>query len=168
MIVHSKYWHQFFREPFSTFGRFMARDLLRLPRPSRLERYTNIFFVFFASGVMHLVIDHFAGVQNSGAMTFFCAFAPAIMIEDGVQEIWRRIRGNRDEIPLLWRKIMGFLWVTVWLGATSSWYLDPLLQSAKAPPVVPFGLRSQAPLSILGGAVLVGGITLKLVFEVEV
>ncbi|KAJ5179843.1 hypothetical protein N7492_003053 [Penicillium capsulatum] len=164
-----KYWHQYFREPFSTFGCFLARNVLRLPRPSRLERYTNLFFVFFASGVMHLVIDHYAGVQESGAMPFFCAFAPGIMIEDAIQELWRRTRGYPEsEISSPWRKAVGFLWVILWLGATSSWYVDPLLQTAKPPPVVPFGLRSQIPLPVLGSVLLAGGVGLKLVFEVEV
>ncbi|KAJ5360904.1 hypothetical protein N7517_010095 [Penicillium concentricum] len=128
--VWGKFWHQFFRWPLTSVGNYIARDVLGLLRPSLLERYTNIFFTFFTSGVLHLACDAILGVplSSSGAMQFFCSFPLAIMIEDGVQEVWRRAMGQEkddDRVVLLWQRLVGYLWVGVWMCVTSPWYLYP-------------------------------------------
>ncbi|OQE38532.1 hypothetical protein PENCOP_c008G07844 [Penicillium coprophilum] len=125
-----KFWHQSFRWPLTSVGNYIARDILGLRRPSLLERYTNIFSTFFTSGVLHLACDAILGVppSTSGAMRFFCSFPLAIMIEDGVQEIWRRATGqNKDEdrVMPIWQRLLGFVWVGLWMCVTSPWYLYP-------------------------------------------
>ncbi|CAG8050681.1 unnamed protein product [Penicillium nalgiovense] len=112
-----KFWHQPLRWPFTSVSNYITRDVLRLPRPSILERYANISFTFFMS--------------ESGAVKFFCSFPLAIIIEDGVEVIWHRLAGQ-DKVDIqpvqsvpFWQRLIGFLWVGVWMCVTSPWYLYP-------------------------------------------
>ncbi|KAJ5763071.1 hypothetical protein N7533_001752 [Penicillium manginii] len=108
-----KFWHQMLRQPFTTMSNFLARDVLHLPRPSILERYTNTFIVFFLSGVMHFILDIVADIpwELSGAMHFFLSFVLGIMIEDGVQALWKRvsppqISKDGEVVTPLWKKVV--------------------------------------------------------------
>ncbi|KJZ80340.1 hypothetical protein HIM_00190 [Hirsutella minnesotensis 3608] len=124
-----KFWHQSFRWPLTSVGSYISRDLLGLSRPSLTERYANIFFTFFTSGLLHLVCDAILGVppSESGAMLFFCVAPLGIMIEDAVQELWRRATGpwKQGASVVLWQKCLGFVWTCAWMCATSPWYLFP-------------------------------------------
>ena len=51
------------------------------------------------------------------------------MLEDGVQEIYRRIRG--DAKPALWSKIAGYFWVLAFLSWSTAAWQYPLLLVAK-------------------------------------
>lgn len=91
------------------------------------------------------------------------------MIEDGVQALWRGRRAFEDKgDPPLWRRILGFAWVVLWLAVTSPWYFEPISRRPKAVPLVPFSIVGQIGLSAVAAIVLIGGVALKLVFEVEV
>ncbi|KAF4965145.1 hypothetical protein FSARC_7012 [Fusarium sarcochroum] len=125
----STFWHQYCRWGLTSISNFICRDLLRIPRPSLVERYLNITMVFLASGLFHVVTDTFnwAPPYKLPTMAFFGAFAIGIMIEDAVQVLCRQITGvnTRDEkqrVPL-WHKLVGYVWVSLWLTLTTSWYL---------------------------------------------
>lgn len=157
------------RQPLTTVGCFVARDVLRLPRPSVWERYTNTFVVFFTSGVVHLVLDMSSRVPSSGAMPFFCVQTLGIMLEDGVQAIWKRLHGGvKSRDSPVWQRVIGHIWVLVWFGVTSVWYFGQMSQAPELASIVPFDFQSHIPVFILGSILFVGGIILKLVFEVEV
>ncbi|KAJ0331933.1 hypothetical protein COL922a_011708 [Colletotrichum nupharicola] len=139
---------------------YLCRDLLRLPRPSRLERYFNIALVFMGSGLVHVMLDMFCWQPPLKAPTlaFFGSFAMAIMIEDGVQEVWRRISGEEDsKIVPLWHKIVGYIWVSTWLTVTSPWYLyHAVRQPVQVKWLVPFSiLNMMGP--VAGNVLLFGG-----------
>ncbi|KAF4830797.1 Acetyltransferase TRI7 [Colletotrichum tropicale] len=144
---------------------YICRDLLRLLRPSRLERYLNIALVFMGSGLVHVMLDTFCWEPSLKAPTlaFFGSFAVAIMIEDGVQEVWRRFAGVEDSKKVrLLHKIVGYFWVSTWLTVTSPWYLYHAVRQ-------PVDVKWLVPFSILGmmgpvaGNVLLfgGGLVLK-------
>lgn len=161
--THRKFWHQSFRWPLTSVGSFVARDVLRLPRPSLLERYTNIFFTFFTSAVLHLACDAILGIppSGSGAMPFFCVVPLAIMFEDGVQEVWRRVTGPSQGAVPFWQRLVGFLWVGSWMYATSPWYLYP---AARQPPertwMVPVSVVGEIGLRVAQKVLLVYGVVL--------
>ncbi|RHZ54853.1 acetyltransferase spyB [Aspergillus thermomutatus] len=133
------YWHQMFRWPLTATSNYLARDLLALPRPSLLERYTNIFFVFLLSGVMHVMSDLFMGIplSQSTSLFFFCSMPLGIMIEDAVQAAWSRLTDSRPpgrvssvaidgrSVPC-WHKLVGFIWVCSWLSLTTPVWLYPM------------------------------------------
>lgn len=174
----STFWHQYLRWPLTSLSNFLARDVLRLKRPSVLERYTNIYFVFLGSGVFHLIYDTYLGSVpgESKAVMFFSSFAFGIMIEDGVQEAWRRLNGEsgtRKETPKngvpVWHKVVGFIWVVVWLLLTAPWYLYP---SARLPTdikwLVPFSIVELIGMPTSGIVLAAGGLCLMFVVGGEI
>ncbi|KAJ5783147.1 hypothetical protein N7457_004921 [Penicillium paradoxum] len=170
-----KFWHQMLRLPLTSLSNFLARDVLRLPRPSVLERYTNVFIVFFFSGLMHAIFDILRNVsiQESGAISFFLSFVVGYMIEDGIQALWKRTQGsqNTNGTPPWWQKAIGLIWVGAWLGVTSTWLFGTMTQKPKHKIVlVPFTLLGSGLIDFrtLGSIVLVSGVVLKLIFEGEI
>ncbi|CAF9934469.1 MAG: hypothetical protein HETSPECPRED_009237 [Heterodermia speciosa] len=130
-----KYWHQSNRYPFQGAGNYVCKDLLGLR--GRVQRYVNILGVFALSGVFHVVTDRAEGIgwEESRAMRFFCAQAGGILVEDGVQELWRRwVRKRRGgagdggdgdvDVPV-WAKAVGYVWTWTFLSVTAGWFAQP-------------------------------------------
>lgn len=127
-----KFWHQNLQLNILGPARFITYDVLRLPREGLIQRYTLIFFVFFASGCFHTVSDIGASValNQSGALRFFTTQALGIMLEDGVQEIYRCMRGGTK--PALWSRIVGYAWVLAFISwSTAAWQYPALLIAKK-------------------------------------
>src|ERR1700760_1370713 len=125
-----KFWHQSLRWPHTALSNLITRDMLHLPKSSLLERYSNNFLAFTFSGMLHVFIDIGNGKSEwSPTMLYFQSFAFGIMIEDGVQALWRRFSGEKfaysdDDVPI-WKKIVGFVWVFGFLSIVSPWYMYP-------------------------------------------
>ncbi|KAI2731882.1 hypothetical protein CBS147332_1021 [Penicillium roqueforti] len=168
-----KFWHQMLRLPLTSTSNFLARDVLRLPRSSLVERYTNVFIVFFFSGLIHVVLDSLRDVspREPGTMSFFLSFVIGYIIEDGVQALWKRTRGSRDNIglPTWWQKTIGYCWVLTWLGVTSPWYFrTKMLKPEQHMVWVPFSVAGLISPLLLNSIVIGGGLVLKFVFEGEI
>lgn len=142
-----------------------------------MERYTNIFIVFLLSSLLHTVLDYIQAVplEYSGAIPFFLSMVLAIMVEDGVQALWRRVQANpdarsssEDALPL-WKRTVGILWVMAWLGVTSTWYWHPMscLPQGKA-TFVPISLVERVGFGPVGVVLLLGGVGLYFGFGVEI
>lgn len=171
--IDSKFWHQMLRVPLTSCSNFLARDVLGLPRLSSVERYINVFIVFFLSGLVHVIIDILRNVtpQESGAMAFFLSFCVGYMIEDGVQALWKRLRcsQNTSGEPLWWQKTVGFIWVAAWLGYTSTWFFGSAVQEpGKQMVLIPFSVVSLIGLPMLSTIVLAGAVPLMVIFEGEI
>jgi len=65
-----------------------------------VARYLKIFVTFFLSGFIHLLPDLTAGItfSQSGALRFYCVQVLGIILEDGVQEIYRRAGGKEGKV----------------------------------------------------------------------
>jgi hypothetical protein len=100
-----------------------------------------------------------------GTMMFFQSFALAIMLEDGVQALWRRFSGEKkrddsDENVLLWQKLVGYVWVMIFYSLVAPWMMYPVI---RIPPekkwMVPISvvdaLGIRATGMILGGLAVV-------------
>ncbi|KAJ5357884.1 hypothetical protein N7541_005042 [Penicillium brevicompactum] len=169
------------RRPFTSVSNYIARNVLNLPRSSILERYTNLFTVFFISAVFHVVVDILQSIpmEKSGLMSFYLAFVLGIMLEDGVQEVWKRtgcpdasreaMVHHSTNIMSFWKRAIGFIWVTIWLGATSTWYFAPMTQSATGDlHMVPLSVANHLGLEQLVGVILIYGAVIAFIFEVEI
>ncbi|KAJ5770141.1 uncharacterized protein N7511_002192 [Penicillium nucicola] len=168
-----KFWHQLLRQPFTSISNFIARDVLCLPRSSLIERYTNVFIVFFLSGLLHFLIDIVSCIpaQESGAMFYFLSFVLGFMIEDGVKAFWKNMYPQaKDSMdpPPLWQRAVGFVWTMSWIGVISTRYLLPMQRPEAQAVLVPFNVADWIGLPALVGIVGVGAALLKLVFEVEI
>ena len=161
------------RLPLTSTSNFLARDVLGLPRSSLVERYTNVFIVFFFSGLIHVVLDSLRNVSlwEPGTMSFFLSFVFGYIIEDGVQALWKRTRGSRNNInlPTWWQKTLGYCWVLTWLGVTSPWYFRTgMLKPEQQMVLAPFGVSDLISPLVLNSIVIGGGLVLKFVFEGEI
>ncbi|CEJ57804.1 hypothetical protein PMG11_06483 [Penicillium brasilianum] len=173
-----KFWHQFLRGSFQGISNFIARDILHLPRPSILERYTNIFIVCFLSGILHVWTDYVQNIpfENSGALIGFTSTALAIMFEDGVQHLWKRFSpptekkdSSEDDLPPLWQRVVGYVWTLTWLGVTSTWFLYPNNELPKEHAmIVPVSLAERVGMQPLGGVVLGTGLLVGYLFKAEI
>ncbi|KAJ5124398.1 uncharacterized protein N7515_008223 [Penicillium bovifimosum] len=175
------FWHQFMRQPFTSISDFVARRVLCLQRHSKAERYTNLFIVFLISAVLHVVVDVLQSVpaERSGSMVFYLAFVPGIMFEDAVQGIWKQIAAvpksrqvGEASLPAIvppWKRAVGYIWVMLWLGVTSTWYFTPMIQSTQPDmQMVPFSVTKCIGLDTVVKIVVGGGAVIALVFEVEI
>ncbi|KAJ5165845.1 hypothetical protein N7492_006141 [Penicillium capsulatum] len=172
-----KFWHQFLRQPFTAVSSFLTRDVLGLPRPSLLERYTNIFLVFLLSGILHVMIDYgqCVPVHYSGSLHYFLSFVCGIMIEDGAQSLFRYMclskpsSTKQDDGTLLWRRVVGWIWIMGWIGIFSTWYLHPLRETPQDQyALIPFSLAAYIGLQPVVGIVVVGGVIVGICFQVEI
>jgi hypothetical protein len=140
-----------------------------LPKPSLLERYTNIFIVWTISGFFHGIQVH-ASNRGSylGTMFFFQSFAIATMIEDGAQELYRRCFGEGDGTVSWWKKCIGFLWVCAFISLVAPLYIYP---TARAPAsFLPnrldrYNLTDRYGAGTVGSLLLIGHLILKAVFK---
>ncbi|KAB5530400.1 membrane bound O-acyl transferase family-domain-containing protein [Coniochaeta sp. 2T2.1] len=149
-------WHQLIRRFYNDPAIFLAHDVLGLPATGLTQRYFKIFVTFFVSGFAHALGD--AAARNvswaeSGCVRFFCTQTVGIIIEDGVQEIWRRIYGGVDghgiglqkgqkpgsksiaskrPRPAVWKRVVGFLWVWAFLAWTTPSWFYPIMSHKRA------------------------------------
>lgn len=155
----------------------ISRDILRLPRPSILERYTNISIVFFLSALMHVGTDWLQGVppKYSGAITFFQLQALGIMLEDGVQALWNQLvsmqRGPSDkDMPTpLWHKFMGYIWIIAWFGITTTiWSNSKMALPREDFTLVPYSIAAKVGINAVIGTALVGSAVAWFAFGIEI
>ncbi|RHZ46021.1 wax synthase family protein [Aspergillus thermomutatus] len=124
------FWHQSFRWPMQSIASCVCRDLLRLPRPSLVERYLNVTCVFAISAFLHITIDGRADIwlPHSGALRCFLVQPLGIMLEDAVQEAFRRFRGGPNHHTTIWTRLIGYLWVWGFLTLLAPLYNFPLFR----------------------------------------
>ncbi|KAE8445948.1 hypothetical protein EG329_012727 [Mollisiaceae sp. DMI_Dod_QoI] len=116
-----KFWQQNLQLTFKGPADFITHAILRIPQGTIFSRYSKIFFAFAVSGSLHTGSDFGGAIPftQSGAFRFFCTQALGIILEDGIQEVYRRIFGDRKR---LLREAVGYLWVFTWLcWSTPSW-----------------------------------------------
>lgn len=160
------------RHPLSSVSDFITHDGLGLARGSLLGKYTVVYLVFFFSGGLHVVLDYVQAipVNESGALLLFNLAPLGMMLEDGVKAAWKRAQaaGNEGRQLRVLLKALGYFWAMGWLGITSTWFFYPQMLRPENQNLVPWSLAQTAGLPIIGGVVVVWGILVALVFEVEV
>ncbi|PYH89122.1 hypothetical protein BO71DRAFT_364127 [Aspergillus ellipticus CBS 707.79] len=167
-----KFWHQYLRWPFTSVSTAITCRVLRLPKPSLIERYLNLTIVFLLSGTMHVCANIVSGVEggNPGTLLFFLAQAGAIIFEDTVQHFWQRRRGIAGTGTPIWQRIVGFLWVFGWLGTSFAWWWYPIMRALMESDwygmlraIQVLGLSMPGIVAVVVG----GGIFLRMVFGAE-
>jgi Membrane bound O-acyl transferase family len=136
------------RQPFSSIGNFLVKDVLRLNTPRLLVRYSKILATFFVSGLLHLVVDLALGMSfsESGSVRFFCTQALGIAIEDSVQAIYRARSGGRSRMSIqtqAWAKSIGYVWVVAFLAWSTPVWVYPAIRMNKGEAddrILPFSL----------------------------
>ena len=87
--------------------------------------------------------------SQSGALRFFCTQSLGIMIEDVVQEVNRRIRGQRNvsKSEAFWKEAVGYVWVLLFLSwSTAAWQYPAMMTMRREDNVFAMSaLRSLKP-----------------------
>ncbi|KAI8933694.1 hypothetical protein NX059_009412 [Plenodomus lindquistii] len=165
------FWHQILRWPFTSNTNFLTRQILKLPVPSLLERYTNNFLVFLLSGILHAVSANIMrlSVVESGAIPYFSSFALGMMLEDGVQALYNKFhvsKSDKERKIANWEKVLGFSWVVFWMSLTSPWYMFPSrrIVAGEAAWVLPFNLTRKIGMPMMWGLLGAFGLFVRWVF----
>ena len=157
---------------------FITQRGLGLPKPSILERYTNILLVFTLSGILHALTDMGAGRSTYlGTMMFFQSFTLGIAIEDAVQELWRRFfettmptkaSGSGSETAG-WKKVAGAIWTMFFICMVAPWYGYPVVVTPLEERwILPYLLTEKLGAPVTGLAVGLGATILKVAFKPEI
>lgn len=120
------------RWPLAPISDFVVSDVLRIPRPSFIRRYLSVFITFACSGAVHTYYGYYDRIRTQSdllpIMGFFCLFAVGVLVEDTVQQMWRKAEqqfySKSGGCPL-WQKVVGFGWVLGWAVLTAPWFLYP-------------------------------------------
>lgn len=116
-----------------------------------------LFTVFFLSGLFHLAEDAGEGMkwQDSGSLRYYCMQPVGIMLEDGVQEIYRRKIKSKsksngtttttagDDNNKRWARMVGYIWFVAWMTWTTPAWVYPKAVMAKGGQqdrILPFSL----------------------------
>ncbi|KAF3087274.1 hypothetical protein TWF569_008951 [Orbilia oligospora] len=122
-LFWGKFWHQTLRWHFSKPAQFITHKIFQLPKTGLIQRYVNTYGVFLISGIWHAgqswLMLHSQGpeIQQAGwnrELFFFTVMATGIMIEDGVQWLFRsqKVRnGEEKEGLVVWKRAIGYIWV---------------------------------------------------------
>lgn len=166
---YSTFWHQYLRWPLTSISNFLARRIFRLPKPSIVERYFNVFLVFFFSGALHVLVDYYDPEISSDTfmttMMFFSSFAFGVMMEDAVQAMWRSVSGSgprKEGAPVpFWHKVVGYVWTSAFVILVAPWFIYtrarlPVDSTAFVPVLVtPYlGMPVVGALLVIGAPVL--------------
>ncbi|KAF4457348.1 hypothetical protein F53441_677 [Fusarium austroafricanum] len=111
-----KFWHQTLRRHLTSLSEHIIHDILHMSK-GLLSRYSKLIICFLISGVVHSSSDTTLGipVEESNSVTYFVTTALVIMCEDGVQHVFRGVRGN-------WSRWFGYFWVLCYMYVmTPSW-----------------------------------------------
>lgn len=138
----SKLWHQYLRSTLEGIADWTVDHLPTLKSHRIAARYSRILIAFLISGIVHVGCDVGARIplSESGAVSFFCSQALGIMIEDAVQEAYHRLFGSaKGNSPQRWVRVVGYLWVSVYMSCTLPLWSFPYLRRHEpgGSPIVP-------------------------------
>ncbi|KAK2810386.1 hypothetical protein FQN49_008542 [Arthroderma sp. PD_2] len=140
------FWHQTNASKFTSISNFIVHRLFGLSRGTQLARYARLVTIFAISGFMHLLNDVAAGISvyKSGATQFFLTQALGILVEDFATHAYRSaFVGDKARPYYLAEKILGFIWVGVFMVWASPMYIYPMMYRANTgleDSVIPFSV----------------------------
>jgi len=119
------------------FGRLIANKLLKFPRGTNRSSYTQLYVVFFLSGLVHFGGDFIVEKRMVyGSFNFSLLQAVAITFEDFVIYIAKRLLrwggmelrpgGDDESWAEVVVRVIGYCWVTLWFCWTLPIRLDEL------------------------------------------
>ena len=101
--------------------------------------------MFLVSGLQHGVTDVAEGIpwSRSGSLQFFLNQFLGVVLEDAVQDLWRRVGGRPGTKGMKVVKMMGFLWVFLFHAWSVPGWIYPCLVATtgeEKDKVVPFSI----------------------------
>ena len=117
-------------------GRYLAYDVLRLKKGTKVSFYVQIYVAFAISVMIHVAGDYslLGSWLQGGALRFFLLQAIGITIETTVIDIAKLL-----SIQGPWH-YLGYIWVIMWFTYTVPDWMGPLYRSGLADATSNFGI----------------------------
>jgi len=111
---------------FLVHANFFTRKL-HLPPTSKFTKLIKIYIAFLISGLFHYGGDAILlqDPTKTGAIQFFLLQAAAITFETIVFALARKA-GLPGSVPRIFIRLLGYLWVIVWMAFSLPLWVDPL------------------------------------------
>ncbi|KAG9254982.1 membrane bound O-acyl transferase family-domain-containing protein [Emericellopsis atlantica] len=131
------FYHQGLRRAITGPADAFVDHILRIRRGTLLSRYLRLTLAFALSGVIHWGAEVSSGVAkpDRSQFLFFTSQAFAVMVEDSVQNLYKR---SGRPLPALPEGLVGYAWVAGWMlcampymGYSGVVYGDPLPSKLK-------------------------------------
>lgn len=103
----------------STYGIFVARNVLQLPKGSLSSRYVQLYIGFSVTAASHIMGAFCATRYELGEIKFYLGQALAITFEDAVIAVAKRQR--IQEAP--WTRGLGYIWTLAWFSFSLRGYI---------------------------------------------
>ena len=139
------FWHQMNTRRVSAISHWLVHDVLKLPRGNVVVRYLRAFATLLTSGILHLGVDIASGlaVHESGAIRFFCTQFVGVIIEDAAIWLYKRFARSapdlserstttREKDIKLSHRVIGMIWVVLFLSWSYPSYMYPLMYRTRA------------------------------------
>ncbi|KAF9535564.1 membrane bound O-acyl transferase family-domain-containing protein [Crepidotus variabilis] len=130
------FWQQLYRRVFIVHSDFFAHNILLLPRSrNKIIVFTKVTLVFLVSGILHFGGDALAlqSLRKPGSFQFFCLQPVGLIIEDLILSVWCYFKPSAkvsSRTPPIFLKLVGFVWVFIWIGYTLPFWAEPLLDAS--------------------------------------
>lgn len=114
-----KFWHRLVYRSYTSYGKYISQNILRLPRNSTAGKMFINFFVFAMSGAAHAITVRQLGYTCGywEEFRFYCYSFLAILVEGFIFKAYSRItRGYKLNTTV--SKVLGYMWVFTYLFAT--------------------------------------------------
>jgi hypothetical protein len=117
LLSRSTFWHALFRPVLSTHSRWITGDVLRLE--GSLAHLVHPLLAFTISGVMHaLAMDYLCSMRIG--LLVYVAQGVGVVVETLFRFGIRRAAHKRREQPPILSRLLGYIWVALFLTATFS------------------------------------------------
>jgi hypothetical protein len=153
-IIHRTTWHQLLRLGFNPPVAYLMNSILHVHRGTYLYNYGTVFSTFFLSGCLHAYGAYFASASTLSTtaivvaarehMKFFMLQACGIWFEENVAIVLRMSgllgkRTPKGETPVMWKRLVGYVWTAVWLGwTTRAWLNNHIMNGMFVEDVPPY------------------------------
>ncbi|KAH8590776.1 hypothetical protein B0O99DRAFT_300972 [Bisporella sp. PMI_857] len=115
----AKTWHRLVYRSYTSYGAFISKHILRLPRSSFVGKMFINLYVFAMSGFAHAIAVRQLGFSCGfwEEVRFYCSGFAGILIETAIIAAWKRLSGGYKMNPTV-SKIIGYVWVFTYLFTT--------------------------------------------------
>ena len=110
-----------------------------------MARYVALALTFVISSCQHALGDVASGIpiSRTGSPWFFMIQALGFVMEDIAQNLWSWLRpGSRGTKPAGWSKVVGYVWVFLWMFWCTPFYSYPVSANNRGEKdaVLPFSI----------------------------
>jgi hypothetical protein len=108
-----KFWHRLVYRSYTSYGKFISLNILRLPRNSIIGKLFVNGFVFILSGLVHGITLRQLGFSCGAIdeLKFYCSHYLAILAETAVHAVFKKLNRGYKTNRVVVSNTIGYIWV---------------------------------------------------------